>query len=165
MTRFAKAPRIHAAQNKYGAVKTRGYDSAHEAERARELHLLERAGKIHDLREQVRFELVPAAWYTDDYPAIPDWYIDRQRTGDIREKILNGEQPLIPVVAERQNRRALKLQKARSLERNVEYRADFVYFDAEDNLVVEDAKGVRTPDYVIKRKLMLWLYGIRIREV
>jgi hypothetical protein len=59
----------------------------------------------------------------------------------------------------------LRAQKARSVERNVEYRADFVYFDEQDRLVVEDAKGVRTKDYIIKRKLMLWLYGIRIREV
>lgn len=31
--------------------------------------------------------------------------------------------------------------------------------------VVEDVKGFRTKEYVIKRKLMLWRYGIRIREV
>ena len=31
--------------------------------------------------------------------------------------------------------------------------------------VVEDAKGVRTPEYIIKRKLMLYLHGIRVREV
>lgn len=31
--------------------------------------------------------------------------------------------------------------------------------------VVEDAKGVRTKEYIIKRKLMLERYGIRIKEV
>lgn len=165
MKKLAKAPRLHAAQNKYGAVKTRGYDSAHEAERARELHLLERAGKIHDLREQVRFELVPAMWTTDSIPFFPAWYLDPPKPYDIRKRVLEGEQPLIPHIAERQNREAFKAKKAKIVERKVEYRADFVYFDAEDNLVVEDAKGVRTPDYIIKRKLMLWLYGIKIREV
>jgi Protein of unknown function (DUF1064) len=50
-------------------------------------------------------------------------------------------------------------------ERAVEYRADFVYRDKVGELVVEDAKGVRTKDYVIRRKLMLSVHGIRIREV
>ena len=31
--------------------------------------------------------------------------------------------------------------------------------------VVEDTKGYKTPDYIIKRKLMLQVHGIRIREV
>ena len=31
--------------------------------------------------------------------------------------------------------------------------------------VVEDVKGMRTPDYVIRRKLMLYKYGILITEV
>lgn len=50
-------------------------------------------------------------------------------------------------------------------ERPVDYIADFVYRDKDGNEVVEDVKGVRTPVYVIKRKLMLWRHGIRIREV
>lgn len=50
-------------------------------------------------------------------------------------------------------------------ERPVDYIADFVYRDKNGNEVVEDVKGVRTPAYVIKRKLMLWRHGIRIREV
>jgi hypothetical protein len=50
-------------------------------------------------------------------------------------------------------------------ERAVTYTADFVYRDLEGNLVVEDSKGYRTQQYVIRRKLMLWVHGIRIREV
>lgn len=49
-------------------------------------------------------------------------------------------------------------------ERPVVYIADFLYFEG-DACIVEDAKGVRTPDYVIKRKLMLERHGITIREV
>jgi hypothetical protein len=30
---------------------------------------------------------------------------------------------------------------------------------------VEDVKGMRTPDYIIKRKLMLYIHKIRITEV
>lgn len=45
------------------------------------------------------------------------------------------------------------------------YIADFVYTDAATGkLVVEDAKGMRTRDYIIKRKLMLYIHGIKIRE-
>lgn len=50
------------------------------------------------------------------------------------------------------------------LERKVEYAADFVYTQ-DGQQVVEDTKGFRTKDYIIKRKLMLYRYGIRIREI
>ena len=46
------------------------------------------------------------------------------------------------------------------------YRADFVYFDIKRaEWVTEDVKGVKTATYQIKKKLMLALYGIRIKEV
>ena len=50
------------------------------------------------------------------------------------------------------------------VERPVKYVADFVYTQ-DGETVVEDAKGVRTKEYIIKRKLMLYKYGIRVREV
>ena len=50
-------------------------------------------------------------------------------------------------------------------ERACNYLADFVYKDDEGKTVVEDAKGARTKDYIIKRKLMLHKYGIKILEV
>lgn len=49
-------------------------------------------------------------------------------------------------------------------ERKVSYRADFVYRE-NGQQVVEDVKGMKTKDYVIKRKLMLFMHGIRIREI
>lgn len=52
------------------------------------------------------------------------------------------------------------------LERAVTYVADFVYIDNKTGQkIVEDTKGVKTKDYIIKRKLMLYFYDIRIREV
>ena len=55
--------------------------------------------------------------------------------------------------------------KKKCLERACTYRADFVYFDERTKeLVVEDSKGFRTKDYIIKRKLMLHVHGIRIKE-
>lgn len=51
-------------------------------------------------------------------------------------------------------------------ERAVAYVADFVYLDTyTGKTVVEDTKGVRTKDYIIKRKIMLWVHGIRVKEV
>lgn len=51
------------------------------------------------------------------------------------------------------------------VERACTYRADFVYIDSNGNMHVEDTKGFRTPDYIIKRKLMLKVHGIRIEEI
>jgi len=50
-------------------------------------------------------------------------------------------------------------------ERAVHYVADFVYFTKGGEQVVEDTKGFRTPDYVIKRKLLLKIHGIQIQEI
>lgn len=52
------------------------------------------------------------------------------------------------------------------IEHECSYVADFVYHDlSTGETVVEDTKGFRTKDYIIKRKLMLWVHGIRIHEV
>ena len=45
--------------NKYHARKSGGYDSRKEHRRANELRILQRAGIISDLREQVPYELIP----------------------------------------------------------------------------------------------------------
>lgn len=50
-------------------------------------------------------------------------------------------------------------------ERPTVYVADFVYTDRTGATVVEDVKGASTPEYRLKRKLMLWRHGVEIREV
>lgn len=55
-------------------------------------------------------------------------------------------------------------RKGKTIEREVTYIADFVYWK-NGALVVEDTKGFRTTEYVIKRKLMLWVHGIHIVEI
>lgn len=52
----------------------------------------------------------------------------------------------------------------RTIEQSVVYKADFVYTENGET-IVEDTKGFRTLDYKIKRKLMLYVHGVRIREV
>lgn len=63
-------------------------------------------------------------------------------------------------------------EKGKVIEREVSYVADFVYtVTATGERVVEDVKGYRNPSsapyrvFVLKRKMMLHRYGIRVREV
>ena len=60
----------------------------------------------------------------------------------------------------------IPLQKidGKCAERACKYVADFVY-TKDGKTVVEDVKGFRTKDYIIKRKLMLWRFDIKIKEI
>ena len=110
------------APSKYRNKPTNGYASKREAERAFRLKLMQEAGAIRNLREQVKFLLIPKQ---------------------------DGE-------------------------RACSYIADFSYEEpsfAESQAghgvwreVVEDCKGMRTDVYVIKRKLMQMVHGIKVRE-
>lgn len=55
-------------------------------------------------------------------------------------------------------------KRGECIEKAVTYIADFCYTE-NGKSIVEDTKGVRTKDYIIKRKLMLYVHGIRIVEV
>lgn len=57
-----------------------------------------------------------------------------------------------------------QVRDGKTIERPVVYKADFVYTEKGEE-VVEDTKGVKTKEYILKRKLMLWQYGIQIKEV
>ena len=103
---------------KMSAQATGGHASKAENSRAVELHSWERAGIISELREQVRFELIP-------------------------------RQFIAGVIAEYA----------------CSYVADFVYLDGNHKRYVEDVKGHRTDVYKIKKKLMLYVYGIEVKEV
>ena len=131
--------------NKYGSRKvTRDgmtFDSQKEYRRYCELSLLERAGRITDLERQVPFELIPA-----QYRFIETG--ERYKRNNLARGIRAGDPKTKQVC----------------MEQSCVYYADFVYRQ-DGRQVVEDAKGVRTADYVIKRKLMLWVHGIRIKEV
>lgn len=51
------------------------------------------------------------------------------------------------------------------IEKPCSYVADFVYIGADGKQAVEDTKGVKTEAYKIKRKLMLYVHGIRVKEI
>lgn len=91
------------------------------------------------------------------------------RSGRIRNLQMQVPYELIPAQREPPTltERGMERQ-GKVIERSVVYKADFVYSERTGQIwrpVVEDAKGVRTKEYIIKRKLMLWRHGIRIREV
>ena len=56
------------------------------------------------------------------------------------------------------------VHKGKVIEKECAYIADFVYME-NGNKVVEDTKGFKTKDYIIKRKLMLHVHNIRVKEV
>lgn len=119
----AGALRPPAKGNKLHAEKTDGYDSKKESKRAAQLRLMEQAGEISNLREQVKFELIPAQW-----------------------------------------------ENGKCVERPCYYRADFTYtVCSTGEKIVEDVKGYKKGAtysvFVIKRKLMLKIYGIKVMEV
>lgn len=100
--------------SKFHNARTNGYASRREANRAAELHALQAGKVITDLKEQVRFNLLPAM--KPDFP------------------------------------------------RPMQYIADFTYLE-KGVLRIEDAKGMKTPVYKLKRRLMKQLLGLDIDEV
>lgn len=57
------------------------------------------------------------------------------------------------------------VKKGKLIEKECTYYADFVYVNDKGEKVVEDTKGMKTEAYLIKRKLMLFVHGIRIQEI
>lgn len=89
-----------------------------------------------------------------------------ERIGEIRDLQMQVPFELIP--SQREPGRVGKrggVYKGRVIEQSVVYYADFVYTTRSGERIVEDVKGVRTADFVIKRKLMLYVHKIRIKEV
>ena len=94
-----------------------------------------------------------------------------ERAGTITDLQLQVKFELIPAQYTPDEVKVLKsgkekIIKGKCLERECSYIADFVYTDLRTGkTVVEDSKGMRTPEYVIKRKLLRYRYGIAIQEV
>jgi hypothetical protein len=125
-------------KSKYGSKKVVVdgivFDSIRESKHYKKLKEQEQAGKIKDLRLQVKYELIP-------------------KQVEVKERY------------SKKTGKRIK-DEVKTLELPVYYIADFVYTNVETSeVVVVDTKGFRTPDYIIKRKLMLYIHGIKINEV
>lgn len=92
-----------------------------------------------------------------------------ERAGEISDLRLQVDFELIPnqyATEKRYGKNGKPLKdKEVLLERKVVYRADFVYKDKDGKTVVEDTKGFRTTEYVLKRKMFLYKYGFPITEI
>lgn len=130
--------KAHGSSNKYHAEKVTvngiTFDSKKEARRYLELTALEQAGKIHGLRRQVKYLLIPEQ---------RESCTERYKSGPKKGQFKPG----------------------RVLERECAYYADFDYYTEDGTHVVEDAKGVRTEVYRLKKKMLLYTHKIRISEV
>lgn len=139
--RFSTNPyraRVKCGNNKV-TVDGITFDSKREAYRYCELKMLQRAGAITDLELQKVFELIPAQY---------------EESGEVYKRGEKKGQP----------------KPGKCIEQSVTYKADF-YYKENGKEVVEDVKGCRDPAssayarYTIKRKLMLYIHGIRIKEI
>lgn len=124
---------------KYGNRKIikdgQAFDSVKEARRWFELCLLEKAGEITDLRRQVEFPLLPT---------------QREESTEVYKRGENKGKP----------------KPGKVIEKPVVYIADFVYkHTATGKIIVEDTKGFKTKEYILKRKMLLYFHKIKIREV
>ena len=127
-------------RNKFNArkvVTAEGvFDSHKEYERYLQLRLLERCGKIFKLERQAVFTLIPVQYETYERYS--------KKTG---KRLKDGK---------------------RCIEKGCVYKADFLYYDNHGNQIVEDCKGYKKGAaydlFCIKRKLMLWVHGIKIKE-
>ena len=79
---------------------------------------------------------------------------NQQRVGEIKDLQTQVRYNLIPsqVICNKK-------------ERGTDYVADFVYWTKDDQFICEDAKGHKTADYIIKRKLMKMIHDIDVVEV
>jgi len=79
-----------------------------------------------------------------------------QKYGEINELKLQEPFELIPALREPDSiGKRGGIKKGKTIENAVIYKADFVYFDnKKQRMIVEDSKGFKTKDYIIKRKLM-----------
>ena len=131
-----KPNKYHNKKYTYLGIK---FDSLKECRRYTELRLLEQAGKIKDLELQKAYELIPA-----QYEESTEVYTKGIRKGEPKQGKL--------------------------LERACYYVADFYYVDCETKqAVIEDVKGYREGGayalFSVKRKLMLYIYHIKVKEL
>ena len=94
-----------------------------------------------------------------------------EKAGEITDLRRQVEFPLLPSQREestevyKRGENKGKPKPGKVIEKPVVYIADFVYKTKEGKTVVEDTKGFKTKEYVLKRKMMLYFHKIKIREV
>ena len=157
----------------YGLVEV--YDSDKEYERWLVLLQEQEDGLISDLRRQVEYEIIPAKYESvfvknktvkrwkleHDVPFLEPEILNTRKEAEAKCRRWN-----LPLKNISSFEQSVQVHKTVCIEKNAVYTADFVY-RKDGELVVEDVKSDVTrkeKDYVLRRKLMLHVHGIRILE-
>ncbi len=94
-----------------------------------------------------------------------------EKAGEITDLRRQVEFPLLPTQREeptevyQRGENKGKPKPGKVTEKPVVYIADFVYKTKEGETVVEDTKGFKTKEYILKRKMLLYFHKIKIKEV
>lgn len=122
------------------------FHSKKEARREPALVAMQNAGNICELRYQVPYRL--EVYGSEAVDALLD--------------AVESDEPILR--AAYAGLRALANHVRRSRQTIAKYVCDFQYRDRHGNLTVEDVKGRVTPEYRIKKRLMLACFGIEVVE-
>lgn len=130
-----------SSNSKFGNIKVKRdgkkLDSKREDKHYRDLKKLQEEGKISNLEIHKKFVLIPTQY---------------AESTEVYKRGAKKGQP----------------KQGKLLEKECAYYADFTYINEHGDLIVEDTKSEITkklPEYVIKRKLMLYVHGISVKEV
>lgn len=126
-------------RNKYFAKRISTTDGVFDSQKEYHwwcvLKLMRDNGKIEDLQRQVKFVLIPTQYETETYI----------------------------------NSKGIRKEKKKVVERECSYVADFVYVDKDsgERKVIDVKSDIteKNKEFVIKRKLMLWVHKIKIEVI
>lgn len=145
------------------------FDSTKEYKRYVDLCDMERNGIIKDLRRQVEFSIIPQ--HTEKVnvgrKAIRQWQVNGNLFNTKREAILYCRRMKIDQCWIKKDISYSDIWRTVVVEKEAVYTADFTYIDKNGVYIVEDVKSDFTrkeKDYILRRKLMLHVYGIKILE-
>ena len=160
----------YCADNHIDPKRMEKYDSNKEYKRYLELRQALSQGLIRRLRRQVSYEIIPEKFemvHVRDKVVKTYWISGKKfatkkdavafcKASGLTQKDITSYDTIEPVM------------KKNIIEQRAIYTADFVYEIAETGQeVVEDVKSEYTrkeTDYILRRKLMLHVHGIRIKE-
>ncbi|MEG2219725.1 MAG: DUF1064 domain-containing protein [Muribaculaceae bacterium] len=145
------------------------FDSKKEYDRYQMLLIMQNQGLISALQRQVKFEIIP------EYSKMEKSGVKKTKTYIVNKipfllksyALQHCKDMGLPKSAIEIQESEAPVMKKRIIENDAVYTADFTYLDQQSNYIVEDVKSDYTrkeKDYILRRKLMLHVYEIQIKE-
>lgn len=160
---------FYCEQHGLDPVLIEQFDSTKEYKRFLELCAMEKEGTIKELRRQVEFIIIPQ--HTEKFKvgqkAIKQYQVNGNPFPTKREAVLYCRRMRIDQCWIKPEVTYSDMWRTVVVEKEAVYTADFTYYDKQGNYIVEDVKSDFTrkeKDYVLRRKLMLHVHGIKILE-